>query len=54
LWLLINAELWYRLTIRGESRDCLRAAIAGADSETDISPASRLATSPGIAARQPA
>jgi asparagine synthase (glutamine-hydrolysing) len=30
LWLLINAELWYRLTIKGESKADLSAELAGA------------------------
>jgi asparagine synthase (glutamine-hydrolysing) len=31
LWLLINAEVWHRLMIRGESRESLREEIAGAE-----------------------
>jgi asparagine synthase (glutamine-hydrolysing) len=54
LWLLINAELWYRLMIRGVSRDTLRAEIAGSDALATAPPPSELAPAPGIAARQPA
>ena len=34
LWLLINAELWYRMAIRGESRADLSAEIATSNSST--------------------
>jgi asparagine synthase (glutamine-hydrolysing) len=54
LWLLINAELWYRLMIRGTSRDTLRAEIAGADAPGTSTPAPELAPASAIAARQPA
>jgi hypothetical protein len=29
LWLLINAELWYRMMILGESREDLRSELSG-------------------------
>jgi asparagine synthase (glutamine-hydrolysing) len=54
LWLLINAELWYRLMIRGATRDALRAEIAGTDAMPAVQTAPELETQPGIAARHPA
>jgi asparagine synthase (glutamine-hydrolysing) len=54
LWLLINAEMWHRLMIRGESRDSLRAEIAGTEVGASAPPPPQVDTSPGIAARQTA
>jgi asparagine synthase (glutamine-hydrolysing) len=54
LWLLINAELWYRLMIRGATRDALRAEIAGTDAISAVPTSPELDTQPGIAARHPA
>ena len=52
LWLLINAELWYRLMIRGESRESLRAQITGTAATPTAPPPPELETPSGIAARQ--
>jgi asparagine synthase (glutamine-hydrolysing) len=52
LWLLINAEIWYRMMIRGASRDSLRAEIA--DLPPSAPPPPTLTEPEGIAARQPA
>jgi len=30
LWLLINAELWYRMMIQGQTRESLREELSGA------------------------
>ena len=55
LWLLINAELWYRMMIEGTSREALRAQLAdaGLAPPSASAPETRI-DSPGIAARQPA
>ena len=29
LWLLINAEIWYRMMIQGQDRETLRAELTG-------------------------
>jgi asparagine synthase (glutamine-hydrolysing) len=31
LWLLINAELWYRMAIRGHSKQTIRATLRAAE-----------------------
>jgi asparagine synthase (glutamine-hydrolysing) len=54
LWLLINAEVWHRMMIRGESRESLRAEIAGTEVGPSAPTPTQLETSPGIAARQTA
>jgi asparagine synthase (glutamine-hydrolysing) len=53
LWLLINAELWYRMMIQGGSRESLRADLteAGLPSSAPL-PAPRRIDDVGIAARQ--
>lgn len=52
LWLLINAELWHRMMIRGASRESLRAQIAGTEAGPSAATHPKLDASPGIAARQ--
>jgi hypothetical protein len=39
LWLLINAELWYRMMIRGRSREDMRAELQELTAERPRSPA---------------
>jgi len=51
LWLLINAELWYRLMIKGVSRDRLRADLAEAGLQGGrLPPAAKPIATPGLAA----
>jgi asparagine synthase (glutamine-hydrolysing) len=52
LWLLINAELWYRMMIQGVSRESLRdeLADAGVTSATPLATPGRVET-PDLAAR---
>lgn len=54
LWLLINAEIWHRMMIRGTTRESLRAEIAGTELGPSAPTPPQLETSPGIAARQTA
>jgi asparagine synthase (glutamine-hydrolysing) len=51
LWLLINAELWYRMSIKGMSRETLRAELAeaGLPAQPRTSPSSQ-PEMPGLAA----
>jgi asparagine synthase (glutamine-hydrolysing) len=55
LWLLINAELWYRMMIEGTSRETLHAQLADAGLAPPSAPApdQRIDT-PGLAASQSA
>jgi hypothetical protein len=54
LWLLINAELWHRMMIRGVSRESLRDDITGEQAAPDAPSPVQVDTPSRIAARQPA
>ncbi len=47
LWLLINAEIWHRMMIRGTTRESLRAEIAGTEVGPSAPTPPQLETSPG-------
>jgi asparagine synthase (glutamine-hydrolysing) len=54
LWLLINAELWFRMTIQGVSRDALREEISDASVPTAAPQLRHHPETKEIAARTPA